>query len=60
MKRQKPRGKAARSKITKAERVASRKNGGLGGRPLGEVGKLAKELGISRQAAWYRLNRSKA
>ena len=30
------------------------------GRPLGEVGRLAKRLGISRQAAWWRLRKSKA
>ena len=29
------------------------------GRPLTDVGKLAAKLGITRQAAWYRLRRSK-
>jgi hypothetical protein len=40
-----------------AAKKKSAKKKNLGGRPITEVGKLAKKEGISRSAAWWRLNR---
>lgn len=48
-----------RARAKKYDKTTLRKWGKKGGRPKSDVAELALREGISRQAAWYRLRKSK-